>query len=98
MSNTLTQEEIDKLLAEFEKMLEEEEEDDFGFYQIPMFPEPEDLEYPEEPPPIPKKVEKKEIKCSCGMEKTYGKIPNHSHAKYCDLNTKKKNENTLGKR
>ena len=88
MSNNLTPEEIDELLAEFEKMLEEdsEDEDDFGFYQIPMFPSQEDLKYPDEPPPLPKEARKKEkIKCNCGMEKTYGKIPDENHANYCDL-------------
>ena len=49
----------EKLLEEFEKMLEEQEED-FGFY-YPIYPGMEDLEYPdedneEEPPPLPKKV------------------------------------------
>lgn len=50
----------DKLLAEFEKMLgEDQDEGDFGFY----YPTPEDLEYPEEPPPIPKEaLETKEQK------------------------------------
>ena len=93
MSDNLKQKDIDDLLAEFEKMLKEneEDEDDFGFYQLPIFPSQEDLEYPDEPPPIPEKAkEKKEIKCNCGIEKTYGKIPDHNHAEYCDLVTKKK--------
>ena len=96
MPDSLKQKDIDDLLAEFEKMLEEDEEDedDFGFYRIPMYPSWEDLEYPDEPPPIPKEAMKEEkveeIKCHCGIEKTYGKIPDHNHVKYCDLVTKKK--------
>lgn len=91
MSNHLTQDEIDELLAEFEKMLEDDDDDcdDFGLYGLPKFPRQEDLEYPDEPPPIPKEVIK-ELKCDCGTFKTYGKVPVEAHRPYCALRRKKK--------
>lgn len=59
MSDNITEQEK-KLLEEFEKMLEEKDDDDFGFF-IPgnqlNYPSEEDLEYPDEPPPLPKEVE-----------------------------------------
>ena len=30
-----------------------------------------------------------ELKCNCGTEKTYGKVPVNGHSHYCDLVTKK---------
>lgn len=87
MPNNLTQEEIDELLDAFEKMLEDDEED-FGYYGIPKYPNKQDLNYPDEPPPIPKEARKK-IKCDCGTFKTYGKVPLDAHGYYCALRNKK---------
>lgn len=54
MSNSLSEKE---LLEEFEKILNEnDDDDDFGFF-CPAMPPDKDLEYPdEEPPPVPKEV------------------------------------------
>lgn len=59
----------EKLLEEFEKMLEQEDFSTFDpDFNYPVFPDSLDLEYPEEPPPIPKKAKKE--KDGCKHEKT----------------------------
>ena len=69
MYNAMTEEEQQKLLEEFEKMLNETQEDqeDFGFFD-PSYPSYEDLEYPEFPPVIEKKGEEKK---ECEHENKY---------------------------
>ena len=56
MSNTMTEAEIE-LLEEFEKMLSELKDDDFGFFEpdnsYPNFPNFDDFD---EPPPVPKEA------------------------------------------
>jgi len=64
MSRTLTKEEEQELLRQFEEMLKEDSDDeleltDFAYYNQVKYPDNEDLDYPEEkdePPPLPKKV------------------------------------------
>ena len=66
MSDSMTDAEK-KLLEEFEAMLNEsDDQDDFGYFNpnfiYPYYPNDDDLEYPDEPPPIPKEALKKD-KC-----------------------------------
>ena len=65
MSHTLTEEETDELLRQFEEMLNEETElelEDFGSYNNIKYPDNKDLENPDEPPPLPNEVKCKHEK------------------------------------